>query len=458
MKGKVISIKYPVVEVEFLNTPRPPVYSVLYMESDPSIRLYAVASSDTGRYYCYSLERGSSQLKRGDIILGTSNRVSIPLGKELLGRVVDTFGNTLDGLGPLPERLKQQEIISFPLSDISSSVQDELLETGIKVVDLMCPLVKSGKVALFGGSGVGKTILLGEIMHNIVKRDQEDTVSVFCGVGERTREGQELLQEIKESGVLASTSLVYGGMGTSPVTRFLTAYGGVALAEYFRDVESKNVLFFIDNIFRFAQAGSELSLLMGNIPSEEGYQATLTSEISNIHERLVSRGDRALTTVEAVYLPEDDLFDPASQTVFGYIDSSIVLSREAYKEGRLPAVDILNSDSDMLNQKTVSKDHLEVAKATKSLLKKSEVLERISSLVGESELSEEDKVTFQRSKKIKNYMTQSFHVAQGQTGRPGVHVSLSDTINDVKNILNGVYDDVSEDKFMFIGSAKDIKR
>jgi F-type H+-transporting ATPase subunit beta len=310
---------------------------------------------------------------------------------------------------------------------------------------------------LFGGSGVGKTVLLTEILHNIVNKDLGKNVSVFCGVGERSREGQELYEELKNGNVLPYVSLVFGQMGENASRRFLTAHSATAVAEYLRDVMGKNVLFFMDNIFRFAQAGNELSLLMNNIPSEDGYQATLTSEVAHIHERLVTKDNNSITTIEAIYLPEDDLFDQAAQSVFGYLDSSVVLSRDAYRDGKLPAVDILSSDSDALTPKNVSSKHYFVANSAKGLLKKSELLERIVSLVGESELSDEDRLLYQRANKIKAYMTQNFFVTEAQTGRKGVYVSVEDTVNDVKDIIDGKYDSISEDKFLFIGKVSDIK-
>jgi len=280
---------------------------------------------------------------------------------------------------------------------------------------------------------VGKTVLIQELIRNIASVHKG--VSVFVGVGERSREGKDILLEMENSGVLKNTSLVFGQMNETPGVRFRIGLTGLAIAEHFRDEEKKDTLLFMDNIFRFAQAGNELSLLMNNIPSEDGYQATLSSEVAQIHERLVSRGDRMLTTVEAVYIPEDDLFDQTAQAVFGYLDSSIVLSRDAYREGRLPAVDILASDSGALSPKTISPLHYNVANSAKSLLKQSELLERIVSLVGESELSEEDRMLYQRANKLRNYMTQSFFVAEKQTGRKGVYVPVQDTVNDVKILL-----------------------
>ena len=454
--GRIISVKEAVVEVEYISDPKPKVHDVLVLKEDPSIRMQVMRSSDTSRFFCLSLSH-SSLYYRGAEVVNTHEKLMVPVGKEILGRVINVFGEPKDGKGPLTNATKVPLFAESPrYSD--TKADNKFLETGIKIIDLFAPLVEGGKVGLLGGSGVGKTVLLTEILHNIINKDPEKNASVFCGVGERTREGHELHEELAHSGVIDSVSLIFGAMGESPSVRFLTAYAGTAASEYLRDELDKNVLFFVDNIFRFAQAGNELSLLMNNIPSEDGYQATLTSEIAAIHERLVSKGGNYITSVEAIYLPEDDLFDQAAQSVFGYLDSSIVLSRDVYREGRLPAVDILTSESGVLNPRNVSPKHYYVALKSKSLMKKSEMLERIVSLVGESELSEEDRVLYQRARKIKNYMTQNFFVAEGQTGRKGVYVPVESTVNDVKGILEGAYDDISEDKFLGIGSVSDITK
>jgi F-type H+-transporting ATPase subunit beta len=457
-QGKIVSVKLPIIEVEYLTDPKPQIHELLILDANSDVRFQVIKSaSQENRFYCLSLESGSTTLdiKRGALVNSTGQTLTLQMSPELLGRIINIFGKALDNK-ELPSTGESRPILTQAPSYSSTGGNIELLETGIKIIDFFAPLVKGGKVGLFGGSGVGKTILLTEIMHNIINNDKENTVSAFCGVGERTREGHELYENLQNSGVLPWVSLIYGSMGESSAIRFLTAYGGVALAEYFRDVQKKNVLFFIDNIFRFAQAGSELSLLTGGIPSEEGYQATLTSEIAQVHERLVNSPSNYITTIEAVYLPEDDIYDPASQAIFGYIDSSIVLSREVYKEGRLPAVDILASDSDIVNNKNISAAHYSAYTRAKSLLKKSELLERIASLVGESELSEDDRQLYQRSRKIRNYMTQNFFVAQEQTKRKAAYVSLPDVVKDVTGILDGTYDDIPESKFLFISTVKEM--
>lgn len=455
-KGRIINVKNVVVEVEFIDDPKPNIHNILTLEEDSSVRLQVVESAAPNRFYCINLT-SVAPLYRGAVVIDTNEKLKVPVGEKVLGRVMDLFGRPLDGLGQIISD-KSWEVFRTPPTYSETSTDVKFIETGIKIIDLFAPLLKGGKVGLFGGSGVGKTVLLTEILHNIINKDIGKNVSVFCGVGERSREGQELYEELKKGNVLPYVSLVFGQMGESASVRFLTAHSATTIAEYLRDEVGKNVLFFMDNIFRFAQAGNELSLLMNKIPSEDGYQATLTSEVAYIHERLVTKNNNSITTIEAIYLPEDDLFDQAAQSVFSYLDSSIVLSRDAYRDGRLPAVDILSSDSDALTPKNVSSKHYYVASTAKSLLKKAEMLERIVSLVGESELSDEDRILYQRANKIKNYMTQNFFVTEAQTGRKGSYVSVEDTVNDVKDILEGKYDNVSEDKFLFIGSTSDINK
>jgi len=453
-KGKVINVKGVVVEIEFDGEPKPRIYDVVVLEDDPNVKLEIVGSAGPDRFYCIALS-STNTICRGVFVINTNEKLKVPVGEKALGRVMDLFGNSLDDLGPIDSSVTR-EIYSEPPTYSETKAEVSFMETGIKIIDLFAPLLKGGKVGLFGGSGVGKTVLLTEILHNIINKDLGKSVSVFCGVGERSREGNELVEELKNSNILPNVSLIFGQMGETASVRFLTAHASVAVAEYLRDDMGKNVLFFMDNIFRFAQAGNELSLLMNNIPSEDGYQATLTSEVAHIHERLVTKNNNSITTIEAIYLPEDDLFDQAAQAVFGYLDSSIVLSRDAYRDGRLPAVDIVSSDSDALTPSNVSAIHYYIANKAKSLLKRAELLERIVSLVGESELSDEDRILYQRANKVKNYMTQNFFVTETQTGRKGSYVSAEDTVKDVKDILDGKYDTVSEDKFLFIGKASEI--
>lgn len=453
--GKIISVKDYIIEVEFPFSIRPKFHDILTLEENKDVKMEVYRSSGLSTFFCIGLTSINS-LYRGAKVVTTNNPLLMPVGKKTLGRVIDIFGNPKDGLGDV-DRTSVKSIYGSPPSYSEVSSKQEVLETGIKVVDLFSPLLKGGKTGLFGGSGVGKTIMLTEILHNIIDRDKEKNVSVFCGIGERTREGHELYHELEDSGVLPMASLIFGSMGDNPSVRFLTSLGGVTQAEHFRDELKKDVLFFVDNMYRFAQAGNELSLLMNQIPSEDGYQSTLTSEMAMVHERLVSNNNAAITTIEAIYLPSDDILDQGVQSVLDYIDSQIVLSRDVYREVRFPAVDILTSGSSALNPGVVSAVHYMVALQAQSLLKKAQSLERIVSLIGESELSEEDRINYQRAKKVRNYMTQNFFVAATQTGKPGSYVPIKTTVADVKAIMEGKYDGITDDKFLYIGNLSDIK-
>jgi len=450
--GKILSVRGTIAIVEFAGSYKPDIHNILRLQKDLNTKFLVMKSHEDDSFYCLILS-DTTRARRGSQVVDTEKKISVAIGEGTLGRVINMFGEPTDGLGNLLST-ESYPVFSPPLDYEKINPAQQLLETGVKVIDLFAPLVKGGKVGLFGGSGVGKTMLLTEILHNVVGREEENNVSVFCGVGERTREGHELFEELKDRDVLNLTSLIFGTMGEAAAFRYLTAYSGVTLAEYYRDKKRKNVLFFIDNMFRFAQAGNELSLLMNNIPSEDGYQPTLISEVSAVHERLVSNHDNSITTIEAVYLPSDDVLDQAAQAIFGNLDSSIVLSRDVYREGRLPAVDIIRSESSLLNPESVTEKHYNIALKAKALLKQAELLERIVSLVGESELSEEDRTIYERSKKLKNYMTQSFFVAQNQTGRKGYYVPLETTVADVEGIISGVYDAVAEEKFLFVGAAR----
>ena len=385
-----------------------------------------------------------------------------PVGDELLGRLVDIFGNPQDGLAPITTKIHWPIETRKAPSDVSS--ERKIAETGIKVLDLFVPVIKGGKVGLFGGAGVGKTLLLNELLHNMVGLQNKnngkvnhDYVSIFAGVGERSREGLELYETLKENNVLSSSCLIFGPMGENPAVRFLAAFSAITLAEYYRDEARRNVLFFIDNVFRFAQAGNEISTLTHMLPSEDGYQATLESEMAGIHERLVSSSHGQITSVEAIYVPADDLLDHGVQSIFPYLDSNVVLSRSVYQEGILPAVDILASNSLGLDPNTIGEEHYSVAMRGKAILKKAVSLERIVSLVGKGELSKEDLMIYERALRLKNFMTQRFFSAAGQKGESGVFVKTKTTITDVKAILDGAYDEVPEDKFLFLGSATEVK-
>jgi F-type H+-transporting ATPase subunit beta len=451
--GKIIGIQGHIIEVEFTDN-QPNLHDILVLESDSSAKMEVFASKGKSSFFCISLSK-VHKMFRGMNIVNTKKPILVPVGIGTLGRVLDVFGQPLDGLGEI-KRSVELPIYKDSPSLANIAYHQDLLETGIKVIDLFSPIVKGGKIGIFGGAGVGKTLLLTEIIHNVVGENLKSSVSVFAGVGERVREGQELYETLKERGVLPYVSLILGTMGENPNIRFLTSFSAITIAEYFRDILKKDVLFFIDNIFRFAQAGNELSVLMNTIPSEDGYQATLSSEMAAIHERLTAGIDASISTIEAIYVPNDDLLDQGVQAVFPYLDSTVTLSRNIYQEGFLPAVDILSSTSSNLNSGIVGEFHYGVVLKALSLLKQAASLDRIVSLVGESELSIQDKIIYDRAKKIRNFMTQNFSVAEKQTGRKGTYVDRQTTVKDVNSILNGEYDNISEEKLKFIGSTKEI--
>lgn len=454
--GKIISVRGQVVEVEFKNDGIPAIHDLLVFEKDPEVKMEVYTSSGSSTFYCLALTP-TNKLYRGGKVINTKKSIEIPVGENVLGRVLDLFGNAIDGLVPIEKKV-MRPIYKSNVNYNDILTHQELLETGIKVLDFFTPIVKGGKLGLFGGAGVGKTVLLTEIIHNVVTlRKESKNVSVFAGVGERVREGQELRQALDEGGVLPSVCLVFGPMSQSPAIRFLTSFTATTIAEYFRDDLKKDVLFFIDNVFRFAQAGNELSMVMNTIPSEDGYQATLSSEMADLHERLISTNSSSITTIEAIYVPNDDILDQGVQAIFPYLDSTVVLSRAIYQEGILPAIDILASSSSALNPEIVGEEHYKAALDALGILKKAIALDRIASLVGESELSHDDQLIYRRAKKIKNFMTQVFFVTESHTGRKGTYVPVTTTVQDVKDIIEGKYDDISEDKFLFLGSAKELR-
>ncbi|HVZ11976.1 MAG TPA: F0F1 ATP synthase subunit beta [Patescibacteria group bacterium] len=450
--GKIVGIQGQVVEVEFDEGRNPTVRNILVLETDPNIKLEVIMSSGEKTFYCLAFG-AMDMLHRGARVLNTGQEISIPVGTEVLGRVINIFGEALDG-GQQLTNAKRKTIYPKTLQYDDLAIHNDILETGIKAIDFFSPILKGGKIGLFGGAGVGKTLLLTEIIHNIVAVDAARNVSVFAGVGERVREGQELYETLADQKVLSSVSLIFGTMGENSALRFRTAYAAATIAEHFRDEEKKNVLFFIDNVFRFAQAGSELSMVTNTIPSEDGYQATLTSEMGSFHERLVSNSENSITTIEAIYVPNDDVLDQGVQAIFPHLNSTVVLSRGIYQEGMLPAIDLLESTSATLTSSIVGDLHYRTLLRAQSLLKKYSGLERIISLVGESELSEEDRLIYRRAKQLRAYMTQSFFVAENQTGRPGKYVPLKTTVQDVADIVDGKYDDIPDDfRFMYIGVA-----
>lgn len=452
--GKVLSVKGQVVEVQF-NDDKPQIYEILELVGDKTVKLEVYSSSGNSTFYCLVL-RNVEKLYRGAIIVRTGSQLPFPVGVEMLGRATDIFGDPIDG----GTEIKTENYLPIHNSQNPThkiSTKQEILETGIKVLDVFTPLLKGGKMGLFGGAGVGKTILLTEILHNIIGAQNQKAVSVFAGIGERSREGLELYQSLVKSDNMKSSTLVFGTMGENPAIRFLSALSAATLAEHFRDVLEKDVLFFIDNVYRYAQAGNELSTLTSNLPSEDGYQATLESEMARFHERLISVGESVISSIEAIYVPADDILDHAVQAIFPYLDSVVVLSRNLYQEGILPAVDILSSNTVSLHPSIVGSRHFDTALKAKAILKQAESLERIVSLVGEGELSFEDQLVYRRAKKIRNFMTQSFSVAETQKGQKGTFVPLKTAVNDIGGIVEGKFDHISEEKFRFIGSVTEIK-
>lgn len=452
--GEIVSVRGQVIEVLFEGA-KPAINDLLALKDFPDIKMEVHASSDDDTFFCLALSI-THQIQRGMEVVNSGQPIMFPVGQAMLGRVVDIFGNPQDSKGAINHKdvMPIHKAVSLRKRD---SKTQKVIETGIKVVDIFAPILEGGKMGLFGGAGVGKTMLLSEILHNVVGRRSEQAVSVFAGVGERSREGLDLHNALAQSGVLGSSSLVFGPMGANPAVRFLSCYAAVTLAEYYRDIMNKEVLFFIDNVYRFAQAGNELSVLTDTIPSEDGYQATLESQMAHFHERLTSSESGMITSIEAIYVPADDLLDHGVQSIFPYLDSQVVMSRSIYQEGLLPAVDILASTSSALIPTIIGDEHYDIALRGKQLLKDSQNLERIVSLVGESELSPEDQTTFRRGRKLRNFMTQRFFVAEGQRIEQGSFVPTSVALEDTKGILEGKYDHIPEDSFLYVGSIKEVK-
>lgn len=457
-QGTITAIRSNVAEVEFLEE-QPAIYDILTLPEDDSVQIEVVASAGPDRYFCLIL-RGEDKIARGNTVVSTGVPLSIPVGEAVRGRALDIFGTPHD-TGPALTTKTTRPIHSGEKTAIEDTViPSEVLHTGIRAIDFFTPILKGSKTGLVGGAGLGKTILLTELIHNIVetntsqKKQQNQTVSVFSAVGERSREAQELLENLENSGVLSNTSMVIGQMGENPAVRFRTASAAATIAEHFRD-SGNDVLFFIDNMYRYSQAGYELATLMRAIPSEEGYQPTLPSEIGTLHERLVSNENAHLTTIEAIYLPSDDLLDYSVRSTFDYLDSYIVLSRDVYQSGRLPAVDLLESNSSALSEDIVGERHFNLYLESKQILESAKEIERIVSLVGLSELSTEDQKKYKRSVLLQNYMTQNLTVAEPQTGKPGVFAQLETTLTDVEKILSGAFDEVDPDLFLYIEKVDD---
>lgn len=451
--GKISQIVGVVVDVEFADGNLPAIYDALEIDhkgktlhlevaqhlSESSVRAIALGSTDG--------------LKRGQNVIATGSPISVPVGKETLGRMFNVVGEPIDEK-PAPKNASKAPIHREPPTLEEQSGEIEILETGIKVIDLICPIAKGGKVGLFGGAGVGKTVLIQELIANIAKEHGGE--SVFAGVGERTREGNDLYEEMKDSGVIDKTSLVFGQMNEPPGARLRVALSGLTIAEGFRD-EGKDVLLFIDNIFRFTQAGSEVSALLGRLPSAVGYQPNLAQEMGALQERITSTKTGSVTSVQAVYVPADDLTDPAPATTFAHLDSTIVLNRALTELGLYPAVDPLDSNSTLMDPEVVGEEHYRVAREVQRILQRYKDLLDIIAILGMEELSEEDKKIVNRARRIQRFLTQPFHVAEQFTGNPGIYVSLKDTVAGFAEILDGKHDEKPESAFYMKGSIKEVK-
>ena len=452
-KGKIIQVMGPVVDVAFENGNLPHIQDALTVMNNGKRCVMEVAQHIGGDVVRCIMLASSEGLYKDMEVEATGQGIAVPVGEKTLGRLFNVLGDTLDG-GESLEGEEKWVIHRDPPSFADQSPVVEMLETGIKVIDLLAPYAKGGKIGLFGGAGVGKTVLIQELITNIAT--EHGGYSIFTGVGERSREGNDLWTEMSESGVLKKTALVFGQMNESPGARMRVAETGLTMAEYFRDVKHQNVLLFIDNIFRFAQAGSEVSALLGRMPSAVGYQPTLATDLGGLQERIASTKNGSITSVQAVYVPADDLTDPAPATTFAHLDATTVLSRKIVEQGIYPAVDPLESSSRILEEDVVGKEHYEVANKVKEMLQKYKELQDIISILGMEELSEEDKLTVNRARKIQRFLSQPFHVAENFTGVPGKYVPVKETVRGFKAIIDGEMDEYPEAAFFNVGTIDEV--
>ena len=452
--GKIVQVIGPVVDVAFENGDLPQLLTAIEIPLKDSESLIVEVAQHIGdeRVRCIAMG-GTDGLVRGMEAIDTGSAIRVPVGKEILGRMFNVLGREIDGLGPVGTDNTlpiHRQAPGFEEQQTSA----EMLETGIKVIDLLCPYSKGGKIGLFGGAGVGKTVLIQELIHNIAK--EHGGMSVVTGVGERTREGNDMYHEMKDSGVLDKTVLVYGQMNESPGARMRVGLTGLTMAEYFRDHDHQDVLLFIDNIFRFTQAGSEVSALLGRMPSAVGYQPTLATEMGQLQERITSTKDGSITSVQAIYVPADDLTDPAPATAFTHLDAKTVLDRDIAALGIYPAVDPLESSSRILDPLVVGEEHYEVARGVQTILQRYKELQDIIAILGMDELSEEDKIIVNRARRVRNFLSQPFHVAEVFSGIKGCYVSREDTVRSFKELLAGKYDELPEQAFMFASTIEEV--
>ena len=452
--GEVVQVIGPVLDIRFAHDELPPLLNAIEIDNDGA-KLVAEVAQQVGDDVVRCIAMNSTDgLVRGAKALDTGGPISVPVGEECLGRVFNLLGDPVDNL-PAPEAKERWSIHRQAPSYEEQMPATEILETGIKVVDLICPYAKGGKIGLFGGAGVGKTVLIMELIHNVATA--HGGLSVFTGVGERTREGNDLYNEMKESGVIDKTALVYGQMNEPPGARMRVGLSGLTMAEYFRDEKNQDVLLFIDNIFRFTQAGSEVSALLGRMPSAVGYQPTLATEMGELQERIASTKNGSVTSVQAVYVPADDLTDPAPATTFAHLDATTVLSRKIVEQGIYPAVDPLESTSRILEPDIVGEEHYQVARKVQEILQKYKELQDIIAILGMEELADEDKVLVYRARKIQKFLSQPFHVAENFTGIQGVYVPVEETIKGFKAIIDGEMDEYPENAFFNVGTIEDVK-
>ena len=451
--GKVVQVMGPVLDIRFPEGELPALLNAIELDNHGKKLVVEVAQHIGDNVVRCIAMAATDGLVRGTEAVDTGAPINVPVGEECLGRVFNLLGEPVDEQ-PAPQNTERWPIHRPAPSYDEQESSTEILETGIKVVDLICPYAKGGKIGLFGGAGVGKTVLIQELIYNIATA--HNGYSVFTGVGERTREGNDLYGEMRESGVLDKTALVYGQMNEPPGARMRVALSGLTMAEYFRDVKHQDVLLFIDNIFRFTQAGSEVSALLGRMPSAVGYQPTLATEMGALQERITSTRKGSITSVQAVYVPADDLTDPAPATTFTHLDATTVLSRDIASQGIYPAVDPLDSTSRILSPEVVGQEHYEVARAVQAVLQRYKDLQDIIAIMGMDELSEEDKLTVSRARKVQRFLSQSFHVAEQFTGMPGQYVPLKETLRGFRMILNGECDSIPESCFLFAGTIDDV--
>ncbi|OBU16974.1 F0F1 ATP synthase subunit beta [Photobacterium aquimaris] len=451
--GKIVKVIGAVVDVEFDQDSVPRVYDALTLSDSEHAALVLEVQQQIGSGVVRCIAMGSSDgLRRGLEVVNTNAPISVPVGEETLGRIMNVLGTPIDECGDIGEKKKYAIHRAAPSYEDQSN-SSELLETGVKVIDLICPFAKGGKVGLFGGAGVGKTVNMMELINNIAKA--HSGLSVFTGVGERTREGNDFYFEMKEAGVLDKVAMVYGQMNEPPGNRLRVALTGLTIAESFRD-EGRDVLLFIDNIYRYTLAGTEVSALLGRMPSAVGYQPTLAEEMGVLQERITSTKTGSITSIQAVYVPADDLTDPSPATTFAHLDATVVLSRNIAALGLYPAIDPLDSTSRQLDPLVVGQEHYDVARGVQTVLQRYKELKDIIAILGMDELSEEDKLTVSRARKIERFLTQPYHVAEVFTGQKGIFVSLKETIAGFKGLLSGEYDDIPEQAFLYCGSIENV--